>query len=179
LERLAVGHAESTLVQIGFSLGLGMLFNKAQSWLEDRLERVLFRRRYALEEALRGLGERAETFDDEDALMEDVAASLHTALGLAGCAIYRESGGRAILAASAGDGAFPEELRGKGSLPIGIGNKEYGAIVWREDPAGEAFASEELALLRDLSRRLAAAIAMLRAAKYERFVAGTPTGTSS
>ena len=54
--RLAVGHVESTLVQIGFSLGLGMLFNKVHAWLEDRLERVLFRRRYALEESLRNLG---------------------------------------------------------------------------------------------------------------------------
>jgi hypothetical protein len=174
LEHLAVGHAESTLVQIGFSLGLGMLFNRAHAWLEHRLERVLFRRRYALEESLRTLGERAESFDDEDALMTHVVVALHAALGLAGCAIYRESAGRAVLAASAGSGEFPEELHGDGSLPIGIGRKRYGDIVWREDPAKEAFASEEIALLRSLSQQLAAAIAVLRAAKYEQLVKGTP-----
>ncbi len=174
LAHLAVGHTESMLVQIGFSLGLGMLFNKAHAWLEDRLERVLFRRRYALEESLRTLGERAESFDDEDALMAHVVTTLHAALGLAGCAIYRESAGRPVLAAAAGSGEFPQELLGGDALPIKLGGKRYGDIVWREDPAKEAFASEELALLRDLSRQLAAAIAVLRAAKYERLTAPTP-----
>lgn len=174
LERLAVGHVESMLVQIGFSLGLGMLFNRAHAWLEDRLERVLFRRRYALEESLRSLGERAESFDDENALMRHVVVSLQAALGFAGCAMYRESAGRSILAATAGGGEFPQELHGAGSLSVGLGSKRYGEIVWREDPANEAFVSEELALLRDLSRQLAAAIAVLRSEKYEQLVKGMP-----
>jgi len=174
LVRLAVGHAESMLVQIGFSLGLGMLFNKARAWLEGRLERVLFRRRYELEASLRTLGERADSFEDEDALMTHVVTSLQATLGLSACAMYRESDGRALLAAVAGSGAFPEELHGNGSLPVGIGSKRYGDIVWREDPTSEAFASDEIALLRELARELAATIAMLRAAKYERLVAGTP-----
>jgi GAF domain-containing protein len=46
--------------------------------------------------------------------------------------------------------------------------------VWREDPASEAFASEELALLRNLAQQLAAAIAVLRAAKYEQLLKRTP-----
>ncbi len=174
LERLAVGHVESMLVQIGFSLGLGMLFNKAHAWLEDRLERILFRRRYALEESLRNLGERADSFADEGALMENVVVSLHAALGLAGCAIYRESAaGREILAAAAGTCEFPPELDGDACLPIMLGNKHYGDIAWREDPAKEAFAPEELELLRTLARQLAAAIAVLRAAKYEQLVERT------
>jgi hypothetical protein len=174
LEHLAVGHVESMIVQIGFSLGLGMLFNKVHMWLEDRLERVLFRRRHALEETLRDLGERAESFDDENALMMHVAGSLHATLGLAGCAIYRESTGRAVLVAAAGSGNFMEELHGDRSLPVGIGNTHFGHIVWCEDPANEAFASDELALLRNLARQLAAAIAALRAAKYEQLLSRTP-----
>lgn len=173
LERLAIGHAESTLVQVGFSLGLGMIFNRAHAWLEDRLERLLFHRRYALEASLRALGERADSYADEDALMTDVVVSLNAALGLAGCAMYRASAGCGILAAAAG-GEFPSELHGEGSLPIGLGSKRYGDIVWREDPAHEAFASEELALLRDLSRHIAAAIAALRAEKYEQLVNELP-----
>jgi GAF domain-containing protein len=87
--------------------------------------------------------------------------------------MYRESGGCAMLAASAGPDAFPEELQAEQTLPIGIGSKRYGEIVLREDPAKEAFASDELALLRDLSRQLAAAIAVLRADKYEQLLIGT------
>jgi hypothetical protein len=172
LERLAVGHAQSDLVQIGVSLGLGMFFSTSQAWLEDRLERLLFRRRYALEATLKALGEHAASFDDEDALMEHVVTSLHATLGLAACAMYRESAGRAVLAFAAGSSDFPAELHDDVALRIGIGRRRYGDIVWREDPANEAFASDELALLRDLSQQLAAAIAALRAAKYEQLVNG-------
>lgn len=143
-------------------------------WLEDRLERVLFRRRYALEESLRTLGERAESFDDEDALFKHTVVSLRAILGLAGCAIYRETGAHATLAATDGSVAFAPELCGQASLPVEIGSKRYANIVWREDPANETVASEELALLRDLSHHLAAAIAVSRAAKYERLV-GEPS----
>lgn len=171
LEHLTVSHAESTLLQVGFSLGLGMLFNRVHAWLEGRLERLLFRRLYRLEETLRKLGERAESLSDEGELFAEVAASLRAALALAGCAIYRESDGRFALAASAGNAVPPAELAANEfSLPIGVGRKCYGGIVLTEDPQVEAFAAEELALVRSLALRLAAAIAALRADKYEQLL---------
>ncbi len=161
LERFAIGNAESTFVQVAVSLGLGMLFNKVHGWLERRLERLLFRRRYALEESLRRLVERIDACSDEDALIADVVTSLRATLALRGCTFHR-----------AADDFEPdgESL----SFPIGVGRIRYGAIVLQEDPRAEAFASEEMSLLRTLARHVSAAIAALRAEHYERFVKGTP-----
>ena len=172
LEHLTVGHAESMLVQIVVSLGLGMAFGKAHAWLEARLERVLFRRRYELEEALRELGERASSETDEDALLRDVAETLARTLALAGSGVYRFVDGRYLLAASAGaEAAATEVSAALLSLELGVGGKNYGGIVLVEDPSVEAFATEELSLLRLLAIQLSAAIAALRAEKYEQLLA--------
>ncbi len=171
LEHLTVSHAESTVLQIGFSLGLGMLFNRAHSWLEKRLERLLFRRLYVLEESLRDLGERVESISDEGVLLTDVAASVQAALALEGCAIYRGAGGRFVLAASAGSSVPPAEVPGAAfTFPIGVGGKSYGGMVLTEDPGAEAIAPEELELLRSLALRVSAAVAALRAEKYEQLL---------
>ena len=148
-----------------------MLFNSVHSRLEKRLERVLFRRLYVLEESLRRLGERVESITDEVELFEEVARSLQEALALASCEIYRESDGRFALVASAGRSAASANVPVTSfTLPLGVGGKSYGGIVVTEDPHVEALASEELELLRSLAQRLSAAIAALRAEKYEQLL---------
>ena len=145
-----------------------MIFSNAHSWLERRIERLLFRRRYIMEESLRTLGDRLYSFSDEEELLQEVATSLHATLGLAGCAIYRDSGESLFLVSTAGNTAFEKEMpETKSSLPIGIGRKSYGSIVLAEDPQAEAFAVEEMVLLRTLATQLSATIAVLRAEKYE------------
>jgi hypothetical protein len=154
IERLTVDHAESMLLQLGFSLGLGMLFNTAHSRLEGWLERTLFRRRYALEQSLRELGERASRFDDEEALLEEVAGALTSQLALVDCTI-----GRDPVERSAGEERIV--------LHLLVHGRTYGTIELTEDPRNESLASEELALLQSLATQVAAAIAALRAEKYE------------
>ncbi len=56
-------------------------------------------------------------------------------------------------------------------LPLCLPGRTYGGIVFSEDPEREPLASEERGQLRVLTMRLAGAIAVLRARKYEALVA--------
>jgi hypothetical protein len=169
IERLAVGHAESMLLQLAFSVGLGMTFNRAHGWLEPRLERLLFRSLYELEESLRKLGERADSYDDEEALLHDIAMTLDSALSLLGCGVYREFNGRFWLAVSVGGAEFPAEAEPEAfSYALRARGRVLAGIVLIEDPSAEALASEEADLLRRLTVRLSASLAALRAERYER-----------
>jgi hypothetical protein len=77
------------------------------------------------------------------------------------------------IAVSVGEIAFPAEARGTASsVPIGVGGRAYGGMVFAEDPHAEAFAPEELHLLRSLGTRLSAALAALRADKIRRAFEG-------
>jgi len=168
IERLAAGNTESMLLQLAFSVGLGMMFNRAHGWLEPRIERLLFRRQYLVDEALRTFGERAGAYDDEEALLHDAVTTLASALALAGCAAYREFDGKYWLAVSAGGVAFPGETEpGSFSLELRMRGKIVGGLVFAEDPQAEAVALEEAGLLRRLAVQLSAAIAALRAEHYE------------
>lgn len=63
----------------------------------------------------------------------------------------------------------------KDNLPVwrvAVGGKRYGGIVLAEDPQAEALAPEELGLLRLLATQVSAAVAALRAEKYEQILRG-------
>ncbi len=107
IENLAVGRTASLLIQLGFSLGLGMIFNTAQSRLEGWLERLLFRRRYDLEASLKGLSESIDGFSNEEDLMREIVSVLLHRLALQGCAIYRELG----------ESLPPRRVRGRHYVP--------------------------------------------------------------
>ncbi len=168
IERIAVGHAESMLLQLAFSVGLGMMFNRAHGWLEPKLERLLFKRQYLLEEALRQLGERADSYDDEEALLHDAVSTLMSALELIGCAAYREFDGKFWLAVSSGSVQFPGEADPADfALTLRMRGKAVGGLVFVEDPQTDALAAEEAGMLRHLAVQLSAAMAALRAEHYE------------
>jgi hypothetical protein len=156
---LAIDHLESMLIQLGFSVGLGMAFNTLHARLERWFERTLFRRRYEMEESLRALGDRVDHFSDESELLQEVPYALQAELGLAGCSIEP-------TADHAGGGV------NRIVLPLRVQSRSYGSIVLTEDPRAESFASEELELLRAVAARVAAAISAIRAEKYEQLLKG-------
>lgn len=184
IEDLAVDRTASLLIQLGFSLGLGMIFNTAQSRLEGWLERLLFRRRYHIEASLKQLSDSVGGFSNEGDLMREVIAVLLRRLALRGCAIYRELDKRYTVVELGGSAAFPdemsqEELRAERFtddatfiiLPLRVHGRTYGGIVLSEDPEAESLASDERKQLHVRAVHLAAAVAVLRAGQYEKFVA--------
>jgi hypothetical protein len=183
IEHLAINRDESVVIQLGFSLGLGMLFNAANSRLNGLLERVLFRRRYAIEMSLKGFDAQVDTYLSEGALMRQVADLLTVELELAGCAVYREAEESFLLAVSAGSASFSPEVskanepprRGPASddqllLPLRVHGRSYGAIVLQQRDGAELLTPDEVALLERLAVWLAGSIAAIRAEQYERLL---------
>ena len=82
---------------------------------------------------------------------------------------------RSCATASSMSASFSIERSRSRSLPIGIGRKSYGRIVLVEDPQAEAFASEELDLMRTLIAQLSGTVAALRAEQYEQLVKAVVT----
>jgi hypothetical protein len=162
IEHLTADHTESMFLQLGFTLGLGMTLNRVHAKLEVWLERLFFRRRYALETSLRALADNIDTCLDEGQIVREVVNVLNVDLALVDC--------RVIF----GDGALETAMslceRPTIVLPLGVLRREYGTIVLTEDEKTEALAPEELALLRDLALRVAAAIAAPRSERYEQLL---------
>jgi hypothetical protein len=187
IEHLAINRDESIVIQLGFSLGLGMLFNAANSRLNALLERVLFRRRYAIEMSLEGIDAQVGTYLSEGALVRQVADLLTVELELDGCAVYREAEQRLLLSVSAGSASFPAELLKANDLParpavdnqlflpLRVHGRSYGAIVLQQRDGAELLTPDETVLLERLAVWLAGSIASIRAEQYERLL-GTSKG---
>jgi hypothetical protein len=157
IEHLTADRTESMLLQLAFSVGLGMAFNTAHARLERWLERVLFKRRYLIESALKELEERVDGYASEDELAGDVIATVTKEFGLERAIFYREG---EVCASGTDLTALPLTLRGRA----------YGTLLLLESPNAEKLSGEELYLLQQLASRLAAAIAALRAEKYEQLL---------
>jgi hypothetical protein len=183
IEHLAINRDESIVIQLGFSLGLGMLFNAANSRLNGLLERVLFRRRYAIEMSLKGIDGQVDPRLGEDALVRQVASLMTVELELAGCAVYREAEQSFLLAVSTGSVSFPAEVLkpnklptrrsapdGQLFLPLRVHNRSYGAIILQQRDGAELLTPDEVALLERLAMWLAGSIAAIRAEQYERLL---------
>jgi hypothetical protein len=183
IEHLAINRDESIVIQLGFSLGLGMLFNAANSRLNGLLERVLFRRRYAIEMSLKRIDAHVDTYLSEEALVRQVAVLLTAQLELAGCAAYREAEQSFLLSVAAGSASFPAEVLKADEpaarrptsdnrlfLPLRVHGRSYGAIILQQRDGAELLAPDELALLDRLAVWLAGSIAAIRAEEYERLL---------
>lgn len=162
IEHLTLGHTESMFLQLGFTLGLGMTLNSVHAKLGAWLERLLFRRRYALETSLRALAEHIDTCLDEGQIIREVVTVLTVDLALIGC--------RVILGDAGASADMSPQERSTLKVPLRVLRREFGAIVLTEDDKSEALAPEEHALLRDLALHVAAAIATLRSEKYEQLL---------
>ena len=158
IEHFAIGHEESMMVQLGFTLGIGMLLNSAHARLESWLERIFFRRRYALEQSLIAVAEHIDTCAEEEEMIEEVRRVLMVQLKLLDC--------RIIL----GDDAVRTQVQRDGGvttvLPLRVHRRDYGAMILVEDEAAEVLAAEEIGLIKDLALRTSSTIAALRAEKY-------------
>jgi hypothetical protein len=127
-----------------------MLFNAANSRLNGLLERVLFRRRYTIEQSRKGIDAHVDTYLSEEALARQVAVLLTIQLELAGCAVYREAEDRLLLAVSSGSATFPAEIlkaddRGAHRsawddqlfLPLRVHGRSYGALTLQQRDGAE------------------------------------------
>jgi hypothetical protein len=157
IEHLTADHTESMLLQLAFSLGLGMAFNKAHARLEEWLERVLFKKRYLIEEAIKELEERIDRYPSEEQIASDVVMTVTKEFGLEGALFHR-------------DGELYADRENRTALPLILRGRTYGTLLLMEDPSAESLSSEELQVLQQLTSRLAAAIAALRAEKYEQLL---------
>ena len=80
------------------------------SRLNGLLERVLFRRRYAIEMSLKRIDAHVDTYLSEEALVRQVVVLLTAQLELAGCAAYCDAEQSFLLSVAAGSASFPAEV---------------------------------------------------------------------
>lgn len=93
---------EPQIVQPVLSLAMAAGIVPGARMLEPRLERVLFRERYAFRAGVEGLLRELSTSEDRDALFAAACARLDAVLRPHGCAIYATADGDLLPAVAAG-----------------------------------------------------------------------------
>jgi signal transduction histidine kinase len=130
-----------------------VLVQPARSFLQRRVNRLLYGMRDEPYEALSHLGERLEATVAPDAVLPAVVESLTEALRVPHAAIELDRPGSAPLSASVGERGNGREL----VLPLRYRNEELGRLIVAPRSPDEEFNSADRRLLEDLTRQAGAA----------------------
>ena len=112
LERTALNTETNRLLTLAVPLILGMGLNAIKRQVDDRINRIFFRRRHRAEAALTQFARTSTYVEDPERLLDMTADELHSNSGAQGLAIYLNQPGKSSAAISRRRGAdiFPLTL---------------------------------------------------------------------
>ena len=189
VEQYALAKSVTVAFQIGVTIAVALSFDRLERYLDALFDRIFFRHKHAVEEALLRLAQEARFVVDGGTLLDRVANDVHAGLG-ADVGIYEmrdegyvavrrtlgshlpdklETDDRALVGLRAGETQVrladtPSAAGSDGLvLPLATGGVLSGAIVVAGRTNAEAYDPDEVLTLRRLASAVAGALDSLRA----------------
>jgi hypothetical protein len=189
IERAALGHGTSLALELAVPLGLGVSLSTVHRRIDDTVDRLIFRRQYREEVALRRLAIESAFVTQPETLIDLTVEQLHLHVGAPWVAFYEYNAGDYTRVRQRGEQDLPQavatddlalvKLRAHGSevdlheAPSALGRDGYGfplrarghllgVLVVGARP-GEHYAAEERELIAHVSHAVAASLFALRA----------------
>lgn len=193
IERAALGHGTSLALELAVPLGLGVSLSTVHRRIDDTVDRLIFRRQYREEVALRRFANESAFVTQPETLLDLAVDQLHLHVGAPWVAFYEYTAGDYIRVRQRGEQDLPQavatddlalvKLRAHGSevdlheAPSGLGRDGYafplrarnhllGVVVIGPRP-GEHYAAEERELVAHVVRAVGASLFALRAQATE------------
>ena len=189
IERAALGHGASLALELAVPLGLGVSLSTVHRRIDDTVDRLIFRRQYREEVALRRFANESAFVTQPDTLLDLTVDQLHRHVGAPWVVFYEYSPGGYVRVRQHGEQDLPQtvatddlalvKLRahdGEVDLheaPSGLGRDGYafalrvrghllGVLVVGPRP-GEHYAAEERELMAHVAHAVSASLLALRA----------------
>jgi hypothetical protein len=193
MERTAIGHSASLVLELAVPLGLGVSLSTVHRRIDTLADRVIFRRQYREETALRRFANESAFVSQAERLLDLAVEQILLHVGAPWVALYeyssegyrrvRQSGEKALPEAIATDDLALVKLRAHDSdvdlhdSPSGLGREGYvfplrardhllGVLVIGPRP-GERYAGEERELFAHVAHAVGASLFALRARATE------------
>jgi len=204
LHAFAASRGVGIALDVIVALILGLSFNVLYKRVEIGIERALFRSKHQAAIAMQQLSEEAAYMENAESLLERAVLEIPQAVQAAGAAIYERVDDGYLLTASNGRDRFPSrvdvddlalvrlrKLRTQVDLSemksalgsdglafaFAIRGQLVGALVCRRRTNGEAYAPDEIALLRSVAHEVGAEVTAIRTRRQsellEQLMAGT------
>jgi hypothetical protein len=193
IERIAVGERASLLLELLVPLALGVSLTTVHRRIDGLVERLIFRRQYLQESALRRFAHEAAFVSNPDSLMELTVTELQRHIGAPWVAHYESGPQGFALAQQSGERALPEcvdvddpavialrarelevDLHDRGGVlrdeghafPLQVRGQLLGLLVIGPRP-DEHYSSEERELFAHVAHEVGAALFALHAQASE------------
>lgn len=193
MERTAIGHSASLVLELAVPLGLGVSLSTVHRRIDILADRVIFRRQYREEVALRRFANESAFVSQAETLLDLAVEQILRHVGAPWVAFYehdpegyrraRQSRAKDLPEAIATDDLAPVKLRahnndvGLHEAPSGLGREGYvfplraradllGVLVIGPRP-GEHYAAEERELFAHVAHAVGASLFALRARATE------------
>jgi K+-sensing histidine kinase KdpD len=193
IERTALGHGASLLLELAVPLGLGVSLSTVHRRIDNTVERFVFRRQYREEVALRGFARECAFVTQPENLLDLTVDQIRLHVGTPWVALYehtadgyvrvRQRGSQELPARVDADDLTLVKLRAHDSevdlhdtpsqlgrdghaFPLRVRGSLLGVLVVGPRP-GEHYAAEERELLAHVAHEVGAALFALRAQATE------------
>ncbi|MDE2271386.1 MAG: hypothetical protein KGJ94_05315 [Xanthomonadaceae bacterium] len=193
IERAALGHDASLLLELAVPLGLGASLSTVHRRIDSTVERLVFRRQYREEVALRGFAKECAFVTDPAKLLDLTVDQIHLHVGAPWVALYESAAVDYVLARQRGNRDLPTQvdiddlalvklrthdtevaLHDTPSLlgpdghafPLRARGSLLGVLVVGPRP-GEHYAADERELMAHVAHEVGAALSALRAQARE------------
>jgi len=200
--RATLGAGAGLLLQIVVPLALGIVLGKLRVYMDRLVERVLFRRKYLADKALRTFARRCGHMQDIPRLLEAAVREIQKHTGSPRVVLYAAADTGYTRMSQSIDVSYPEKLQADDpamvairaehqavdleDLESGLGTDGCvfpmmvlgvlrGVLVCANRP-GERYASDEKKLLTHVARDVGAAWRILRARENEEYVRSMARG---
>lgn len=200
--RATLGAGTGLLLQVVVPLALGIVLGKVRIYMDKLVERVLFRRKYLADKALRTFARRCGHMQDVPHLLEAAVKEIQKHTGSPRVALYAAADTGYTRVNLSPDARFPEKLQvddpamvatraehqavdlddmesALGTdgcvFPMMVLGVLRGVLVCANRP-GERYASDEKKLLTHVARDVGAAWRILRARENEEYVRSMARG---
>ncbi|HVA56198.1 MAG TPA: GAF domain-containing protein [Gammaproteobacteria bacterium] len=194
--RATLGAGTSLLLQVVVPLALGIVLGKVRAYMDRLVERVLFRKKYLADKALRTFARRCGHMQDVPHLLEAAVKEIQKHTGSPRVALYAAADAGYTRMSQSLDAHYPEKLQADDpamvatradhqaidleDLESGLGTDGCvfpmmvlgvlrGVLVCANRP-GERYAADDKKLLTHVARDVGAAWRILRARDNEEFV---------
>ena len=198
IERAALGHGTSLALELAVPLGLGVSLSTVHRRIDATVDRLIFRRQYREDVALRRFAHESAFVTQPDTLLDLAVDQLHLHVGAPWVALYeytpegysrvRQRGEQDLPRNVAADDLALVKLRAHDSevdlheAPSGLGRDGYafplrarnhllGVVVVGPRP-GEHYAAEERELMAHVAHAVGASLFALRAQATEEQLSG-------
>ncbi|MDE2196884.1 MAG: GAF domain-containing protein [Gammaproteobacteria bacterium] len=200
--RATLGEGTGLLLQVVVPLALGIVLGKVRIYMDRLVERVLFRRKYLADKALRTFARRCGHMQDVPHLLEAAVKEIQKHTGSPRVVLYAAADTGYTRMSQSPEARYPEKLQADDpamvatraehqaidleNLESGLGTDGCvfpmmvlgvlrGVLVCANRP-GERYATDEKKLLTHVARDVGAAWRILRARDNEAFVRTVASG---